>query len=172
MNLTWSNYWPKLDQNLPKPKSAAWTVHVNSKLILAITWATKLQMEWFKKRNSTRQNKEQLSCLPFPQIPTVKITNGTVKMKHQIWKFCSISIKLRNGIGNQYQQVLNTKCGMFGVLKSIRLFSIQKSTFLLTNEVNSDTKTKNWQFCQNDLSFEKVTKTNKFWIQNVVCWEY
>jgi len=31
------------------------------------------------------------------------------------------------------------------------------------------TKTENWQFCQNDLRFEKMTKTNKFGDQNVVC---
>ena len=62
-------------------------------------------MEWFKKRNSTRQNKEKLSCLSFFQIPTATVTNGTVNPKLENWKFCPIHIKLRDGIGNQYQQV-------------------------------------------------------------------
>ncbi len=86
-------------------------------------------MEWFKKRNATRQNKEQLSRWSFCQILTTKMTNETVKTKHENWKFCTINIKLRNGIGNQYQHILNSKCGMLGVLESMYLLPIQKSTF-------------------------------------------
>jgi len=100
-------------------------------------------MEWLKKINSTRQNKKQLSCLSFSQIPTATVTNGIVNIRYENWKFCSINFKLRNGIGNQYQQILNAKCGMLGVLKPMYLFSRQKSTFLLTNEGNSNTKTWN-----------------------------
>jgi len=54
--------------------------------------------------------------------------------------------KLGNGFGNWFRQVLNAKCGTLGVLKPMYLLSMQKSTFLLTNEVNSDTKTWNSKF--------------------------
>ncbi len=59
-------------------------------------------MELFKRRNATRQIKEQLSCWSFYQIPTATITNGTINTKYENWKFYPINIKLRNGIGNQY----------------------------------------------------------------------
>jgi len=61
---------------------------------LTISRATKLQMEWFKKGNSTRQNKEQLSCLPFLQIPNVTVLNRTVNLGFKNWNFCPLGFKL------------------------------------------------------------------------------
>ncbi len=59
-------------------------------------------MEWFKKGNVTRHNKEQLSWRQFCQIPTVQITNRTVNLVLEIWKLWITNTKLGNGIGNQY----------------------------------------------------------------------
>jgi len=48
---------------------------------------------------------------------------------------------------------------------------LPNSNSKLTNETVQlrTPKLKIWQFCLKDLSFEKMTKTNKFGDQNVVC---
>ncbi len=89
-------------------------------------------------------------------------------------KILPLSVRLRNGNGDHFQQVLNVKCGMFGVSKPMYLFSIQKSTFLLTNEVNSGTKTWNsnvkLEMHLGDFKLQLAINTSKCKTQNVGSW--
>jgi len=87
----------------------------------------------------------KLSCWSLFQISTANMTNETVKTKHENWNFCLIIINLIDGIGNQYQQVLNAKCGLLMIIKLIYLLSLQKSTFWLTSEMNSSHKNFNFK---------------------------
>jgi len=85
---------PNYDQNLSN-KAVAVTVHCTVDMVSPEKFQS--GQLWFldhnlsyktpngviQKRNSTRQNKEQLSCLSFSQIPTATVTNRIVKIGYE-----------------------------------------------------------------------------------------